>query len=257
MVPIVVIAGQSNAVGRGTVPLIPAAYLTEGYDDPYPPVQLVYKTSDAPDDPPTWGFDEGPDDLDYIHSGNGTYGIELSLGRKLHRLGYEHAIAKMAITSSSLGTHWKVGATYPTLGDNLFTQFLAYCTAAQTSLSGTVTELIWIQGEADAGNLTNANAYAANFATFASTFRSTFPAVPITINRLHSASGGTYNSIVRAQQDIIAATVPGIRIFSVDDLDLTGAHFTSPAFLTLGERFADRIVRRRPRVGVGVGLGAA
>lgn len=257
MPPIVVIAGQSNAAGRGTIPLLPGACVTLGYGDPLPAVQFMYRVEDTPTDPLEWDFDEAAGDLDYIHSGNGTYGIELSLGRRLHQAGYEHAIVKMAIGSSSLAVHWDAtSGAYPAgPADPLFTQFLDYCTSAETDLSGTIAELIWIQGETDAGNQAHANAYAANFAAFMTAFRAEFPGVPVTLNRLHSGSGGTYNSVIRAQQSTIVATVPGVRIFNVDDLALDGAHFTSAAFITLGERFADAILGRRPGVGVRVGMG--
>lgn len=252
--PIVVIAGQSNAAGRASLPSVPSAL---GYASAYASVQCMYRVEDAPNglNAFTWDFDVGPEDLDYIHSGNGTFGVELSLGRKLYRAGYEHAICKMAIGSTSLGVHWKaVGGTYPSTGDKLFTQFVDYCTTAETSLGGEIAELIWIQGEADAANAAHAAAYAANFAVFASTFRTTFPGVPITINRLHTDCSQDHTATVRAQQATILTTVPGVRIIGADDLSLPdGSHYSSPAFVTLGERFASAILGGRPAVGLCVG----
>lgn len=241
--PIVVIAGQSNAAGRGTLVLIPN-YQLHGYDDPFPSVQMIRKIGDSPQDPLVWIDETGPDDLDYIHSGNGVFGVEMSMCRRLHTHGYTHALAQYAIGSTSLGTHWKTTGTFPT-GDNLFTQFLAFLDGAETSLSGTIAELVWIQGEADAGNSGHAAAYATNMSAFITAFRASFPAVPITINRLHLSNGGAFTSTVRTAQDTIARTVPGVRIFSVDDLPLDGAHFTSASFMALGERFADQILAGR------------
>jgi len=78
--PIVVIAGQSNAAGRGAVQLIPA-YQEHGYDDPFRSVQQLYKVADSPVDPLVWGFEVGPGHLEPIPSGNGTFGVELSMCR--------------------------------------------------------------------------------------------------------------------------------------------------------------------------------
>lgn len=256
MPPIVVIAGQSNAAGRGSLPSVPAAL---GYGTAYAPVQHMYRVEDAPNglNAFAWDFDVGPEDLTYIDSGNGTFGVELSLGRKLHRAGYEHAIVKMAIGSTSLGVHWKaLNSTYPSSGDKLFTQFIDYLGEAETALEGEIAELIWIQGEADAANSTHAGNYAANLREFIEEFREVFPGTPITLNRLHADCSQTHTATVRAAQTSFAAAVPGVRIVHADDLALPdGSHYSSPAYVTLGERFADALLGGGPAVGIRAGWG--
>lgn len=244
-VPIVVICGQSNAAGRGAVTLIPN-YLLHGYNGTFPAVQQRYLVDDGPTDPIVWDFDVGPSDLAPIVSGNGIFGVELSMCRRLYRNGYEHAMAKMAIGSTSLAVHWLPTGTFPT-GDNLFTQFLAFLDEAETDLDGTIAEIVWVQGETDAGNSGHAAAYAANLRAFIVAVRVAYPGVAFTINRLHINNGGAFTSTVRAAQDLVSRTVPGVRIFSCDDLPLDGAHFTAIGFMALGERFADQILVGRER----------
>lgn len=251
--PIVVIAGQSNAAGRGTVTVVPA-YQEHGYDVGFSRVQQYYKVDDGPTDPIVWDFEVGPNDLAPIASGNGVFGVELSMCRRLLANGYAHAMAKMAIGSSSLGVHWLPTGTFPT-GDNLFTQFLAFLDDAETQLDGEIAELVWIQGETDAGNSTHAANYATNLRAFIEAFRVAFPGVPVSINRLHTLNGGAFTSAIRQAQDLVARTVPGVRIFTCDDLPLTGAHFTSNGFMALGERFADAILQDKQIISSGVDSG--
>jgi PKD repeat protein len=252
MLPIVVIAGQSNAAGRGAVPLVPA-YQEHGYNAAFSSVQQLYKVDDGPTDPIVWDFEVGPSSLAPISSGNGIFGVELSMCRRLVANGYAHAMAKMAIGSTSLGVHWLPTGTFPT-GTNLFNTFLTFCTDAQTQLGGTISELVWVQGEADATNATHAANYATNLRAFIEAFRVAFPGVPVTINRLHLLNGGAFTSTVRDSQDLVARTVPGVRIFTCDDLPLTGAHFTSTGFMALGERFADAILSGTQSYGIQSGL---
>jgi PKD repeat protein len=247
--------GQSNAVGRGTIPSMPAVYSASGYDDPYPPVQFQYKIEDTPTDPLVWDFDVAADDLSYIPSGNGTYGIELSFGRRMVALGRSLSLVKMAIGSSSLFVHWRaIAGTYPTADPKLFTQLIAYCQAAEIALGDTISGVLGIHGETDGNNATHAAAYAANLTEFIETFRATFPGTPFFLNRLHYLCGSTHVSTIRAAQDAVAAAVPGVRVFSVDDLALDGAHFTSPAFITMGERFADEVFGASTSTGLIGGL---
>lgn len=251
---IIVIGGQSNAAGRGTVPLIPAAY--SSYADAFAPVQLRYKTEDEPTEPLVWDFDEGPADMEPIPSGNGTFGIELSLGRRLHSLGIPTTIAKMAIGSSSLAQHWGVGADYPLdPAVKLYQQFIDFCSDAETELSDEVAAVCWIHGETDGNNPTHAGNYATNLRDLIEEFRGSFPGVPWYLNRLHIDCGSTHVSTIRDAQDLVAATVPGVVVFDVDDLTLIGAHYDTPSFIALGFRFADQIAGVRA-AGIGVGMGA-
>lgn len=240
------VAGQSNAAGRGSVETVPD-YAALGYDQPYAPVQFVDWVEDSPTDPLAWDFERGPQTLRPLPGGNaGIMGVEMSLYRDLVAAGHAVAGGKMGIGSSTLAVHWKaVGSTYPTADPKLITQLLSAMAEAQALLPAGSLELVWIQGESDAGNQTQAEAYAANFGALVTVLRAAFPGLPITLNKLHSSAGGTFNSTVRAQQDIIAATIPGIRMINGDDLDLIGAHFTAPAYKTLGERFSAAILATR------------
>lgn len=241
--PIIAIAGQSNADGRADIFGV-TNWQTLDLQHPFSPVTYIEKRKDTPGAPPfTWDLERGPIALAPRPGGNqGIFGPELTLGRALIESDYEHALVKMAIGSTLLATHWRpVGGTFPTAEEPLFDRWIAQLHEAETALDGEVVGVVWVQGEADAGNLAAANAYAANLTTLISEFRARFPDTWWVINRLHAASGGSFNSTVRAHQDSVASTVAGVRIIGCDDLGLLGAHFTGDGYVELGRRFATAI----------------
>jgi hypothetical protein len=242
MRPIIALAGQSNADGRADIYSV-TDYASTGLTTPYSNVRYMEKREDSPTDPLVWDLERGPIDLQARPGGNqGIFGVELTLGRTLTELGFRHDIVKTAIGSTRLDTNWRaVGSTYPSTGSTLFEIWIAHLQEAERSLGGKVVGVVWIQGESDAGVLAAANAYSSNLVALISQFRSYFPNTWWVLNRLHSLSGGTYNSTVRAQQDLVVAAVEDTAIVACDDLGLVGAHFNGDGYVTLGERFADSI----------------
>jgi hypothetical protein len=242
--PIIVIAGQSNAAGRGSVEMI-TDFEVRGFHLPYTAVRYFDKVEDHPTIPLQWDFDRGPIDLQPLPGGNrGVCGIELALGRRLvETYGYAHAQVKIAIGSSTLQTHWRAnGSTYPSGDDPLSDQMIVQAHVAEDVLGGRVVGVIWIQGESDAGIGTAANDYADNQEALIVKWRAEFPDTWWYINQLHANAGGTFNATVRMQQAILVARTPNTRLVDVDDLSLVGAHFTADSYVELGYRFADEIV---------------
>jgi hypothetical protein len=201
------------------------------------------KREDAPSDPLEWDTERGVISLSARPGGSqGLFGTELTMGRRLDALETRHNIVKTAMGSTLLHTHWKpIAGAYPTSGKTLFELWIDHLLTAQATLGGKVAGCVWIQGESDAGNQTAANAYATNLVTLIAEFRRAFPGTWWILNRLHSGSGGNFNSTVRAAQDAAVLQVSDAWIIDGSDLPLSGAHFTGNGYVTLGNRFADAI----------------
>lgn len=240
---LIIIAGQSNAAGRGYTDFI-TTEPTIG--DAYPAVQYQEKWENTPTDPLAWDVNNGPDDLQSYYNGgaNGdTFGVELSLGRGLDALGNTVGIAKMAISGSSLHVHWKANSSaYPTADPKLSDQLITFAQTVAADIDLPVVGLVWIQGEADATDATQAAAYESNLTALVTKFRATFPGTWWVFNRLHTSATGAHKSTVRTQQTSFAANVSRVYMVDVDDLTIDGSnHFAADDYITLGYRFANTI----------------
>lgn len=230
---IIVLAGQSNADGRGNVSV---TFITGGLDVHYPNVPFIYQYADSPANPLVWTT-ASADDLQ--PKPNGDMGIELALGRYLDRLAPDSfAIVKMAIGGSSLHENWHPTASYPLAGPpNLFTQFITYVSSSQLTLSGAVAAVNWIQGETDAGIAAQAPLYSQNMGTLIDAFRVQFPGTPWVFNLLNISGAESFVDTVRTQQGLVTGSVTGTSMFNCDGLALTGLHFFSDGLVTLGNMF--------------------
>jgi len=261
-VPIALFLGQSNTPGRGVVQLTDDAL---GYQNPYAATQFMYQISGAPDDPPAFTL-YGPGDMVPLAGGNeGIFGAWLPFAHELNGLGIAHAVAMMAIDSSFLHTHWKPTATFPTVGDNLFTLALEFAHNAETDLGGYIAWVFWNQWEADADNDPASSAYAVNLAALITAFRAEFPGVPWILQAASAATiplGLDFAQRVIDAQIAVAAALPGVWLSSASGLTYgSGVHYDEPSLITIGGRYVDAIVtgsqsnglRIGPRIGVRVG----
>ncbi len=238
-VPIILIEGQSNAVGEAELgTLLNAVAL--GLTDPFPDVQYAEQLADKPIDPLVWGTVRGPIALQA--RSNGGFGIELTLGRRLVARGHTVAIGKIAIGSTLLATHWQpIDSDYPANGPSLIAQSFTFGHALEESLHGRVIGVIWIQSEADANNQVAAASYGGNMINLIDAEQHEYPGSWFLFNELH-AGGFTYTPVIRSKQSYVAATLPNVREITVDDLTMnpaSPAHFTAPSYATLGDRFGD------------------
>lgn len=240
-IPIIVILGQSNAGPHGAVQSLPN-FAQLGYDQPFPAVQWMQKYEDTPTDPIVWGVDTGPTPiaLQPTPGGNdGMMGVELSLGRRLVDLGRNVALARMAIGSTYLGLHWlAVGSTFPSTPPVLFDQLVAFCKQVEIAIGGKIAGFVHIAGEADAGNGGFAAAYDVNQIALVNQLRVTWPRSWYIFNLLNINFGSLVTTI-RAKQLNAAAALARTMVLNFDDLPLTGAHYDSPGFYTMGFRFAE------------------
>lgn len=238
---IVVLAGQSNAVGKVDEDDLTDTTLAEAFAN----VQMVQKVSVGTlSDPPTWTVDDGPAAVQPRADATQNMGPELSMARALDAAASRFNIVKFALTGSSLADNWMPAASWPTSGDNLFTQFMAYLAAAESTLNGRIAALVWVQGESDGLDLADANAYEANLTTFFAAVRAVYPGLPIVISRQSDDATVTYKATIRtAQAAFVAANPTNSYLVDTDDMTLVDAyHFSADSLDTLGDRYADRVL---------------
>lgn len=252
---IIVLAGQSNAVGKANSSTVTDVSLLTSF----PSIQLMQKVVvGTTTDPITWGLISGPADLDKRAGTTDNFGPDVSMGRALHAAASgRFAIAKFALTGTSLATQWLPGIGWPTspgADPDLFDQFLQFMESAETSLEGRVAAIIWVQGENDGLVLADSLAYEQNLTTFFNAVRAVYPGVPVIISRQNNSATVAYKATIReAQANWVAANPNTAYLVDTDDLALIDAyHFGGDAQDTLGRRFADRalallnVVNRNP-----------
>lgn len=168
-------------------------------------------------------------------------GCELSLGHGLDDVAHNFSFVKFGVGGTSLATQWLPTATFPTNppgGPNLFNQMVTYLQNAERDLGGHIRAIIWIQGESDAIDPTQAANYGTNLSAFITALRTHWPNLPFVFNRLSINNSGTYRTDVRAGQTTVANTVPGTWMVDCDDLILdSGLHFVPNDYVKLGYRF--------------------
>lgn len=231
---LVVIAGQSNAVGQGL-----PGNLTGGngvYVSAYPAVPLRINLSEF-FDPPVWTYNEGVDTQPLFHAGATKFGAELSLARYLNGVKPSGVcMAKYAIGGSGLQEWWLPSGNYPTGQTQLVYQFIDWVNQAKADCGATKVVLVWLQGERDALFTGTASAYAANMVTFMGLVRAGLGSIPIVVGRVHSSNAGPFVSVVQAQEATYVSGDALSTLVNVDAAALSGdfAHFTADGYITLG-----------------------
>lgn len=240
---LIVVAGQSNAVGKADIDNATDPTLA----GPYPNVTLVQKVSVGTlTDPITWTVDDSGA-LAPRASADQNFGPELSMGRALDAAASQFDIVKFALTASSLADNWMPGIGWPTspaADPDLFDQFMAYLAAAETSLNGQIAALVWVQGETDGLDATDAANYQANLEAFFAAIWAVYPGLPIVISRQSSSASVTYKATIQAAQEAFVAAHPtNTYLVDTDDLALIDVyHFSADSLDTLGRRYADRVL---------------
>ena len=242
-IPQINIEGQSNADGTYDALNITDVPTRTLYSTPFAPVQMMELQSNAPVVPQTWDRTRGPISLQTQPGGSlGSFGIEMGVGHDLYSAGITCAISKVSVRGASLAVDLGVGTSYDT-------QCIARQQLARTTMGTYIFACCWLQGEADAGSPTQASAYATNLTNRINNYRSqlgpTLDGGPIwmIISRVDTQGAYTYQDVVRAAEDFVAATMPRVRIIETSDLALTGAHYQSDSMVTLGHRFSAELLK--------------
>ena len=249
----VMIAGQSNVgVGPGQETSLLTIALPSDYNTPFTAIQTAKQLASSNTDPIPWmgPYADSPIEPYTAANGSDQFGVELSMGRYLQASQTSPAWFedKFAVASSTLQVNWRPAATYPTKpsgSPNLFSQFLTYCQAEEVAQHAHLVVLIWIQGESDAQNATDAANYATNMSALWTAFQAVYPNTILIFDKLSSHTGQAYANTVRAQQDTFAASATNVVEINVDDLAMvggTGVHFTANSLVALGRRFGKQVL---------------
>lgn len=199
---VILLAGQSNANG-------PISATRGTPDGDYSNVYTLASMYDTEQDRGTTSRQPVDD--------NGRWGAELALSRLMvGRWGASNvAVWKVAYPGSSMFVDWEPssGSVWSWFKTHLANARTAYWTRPNVSLEG----LVWVQGEADAGNSTWASAYETNMVRFIGNVRSAVgdTNMPLAIYRLHSSEGDTYASTIRTAQNTLTSQ-PRVAVFNVD-----------------------------------------
>ena len=228
IIPMYVFAGQSNAVGVNSF-----SELTPGQAAPQPNV-LFYGPNELGN---TWA--PLTPSATSPNSFNG-FGPEISAGKSISAGlgGSQVAEVKYAVGATSL---WDPLDWNPNGNNNLYDQMVARVNAAGAALAGQghttfVAGVFWMQGESDADE-GHASEYGANLTNLIASVRGLYgEATPFVFGQIIDRDANT--SIVRAQQQLVANTVPNTAYVLTDDLGHTDfIHFNGPGAYTMGERF--------------------
>lgn len=228
----VAIAGQSNAALRGNSTLVDYGLLaTASYS------LATIETSISFTPPPGYASqDLGPIAPTGLNSG-----LELGLGRALVKSGTSTSvlpISKMGIDGTAIAT-WILAANYD--------RWVTAMSLRATTTSRPITDIIWVQGEADAGDATLSAAYESQLGILVAKFRVSFPTARIWIVQLNAnctaapITGPWRDAVRLAQSNVVAANSTFCYLVNPDNIALgtDNAHYTADGFWALGVRLAE------------------
>jgi hypothetical protein len=251
-IPLLIFAGQSNAVGASTSvhELPPDSPLREAQRN----VLFWGPTSDTPS--PSWDRLRPPTEVSATVTGpksGAGFGPEISAAGRVSEVVYGGeavAAVKFAVNGSNLYHEWN-----PADPASYFAAMVARARAAIAAMpdqvigaAPQVAGFFWMQGESDTGDAATAHAYFDNLANLIRNVRSTFAAhdLPVVLGQI--AHAGAFTETVRAQQARAAAELPRVGLAVTDDIprsayDNDTIHFGTAGTVTLGERFAEVFAR--------------
>jgi Carbohydrate esterase, sialic acid-specific acetylesterase len=210
-----VLAGQSNMLGRG-FPLSDGAS-----SDPH---LLVWRTK-------AWKVALDPlGDKKVAENGVGP-GMTFGLGALQHLQPETVGVVMCAVGGTTI-SKWLPGRS-------VYTDCIDQVHAAGGHIDG----IIFLQGESDATNQSDAEAWAKRFSSVLKGFRTDLGTdVPFVIGQIGkiTASGFGYQKTVRSQQATAATAHPGLAMITTKDLPTgsDGLHFSVDSYRTIGKRFA-------------------
>ena len=271
VVPLVIIAGQSNAVGFDTLTGELAADTADARID------FWWRCGDPPPDehdstsggkwthlqPQPRGNPLSSGDRQYgnFHYPEGGFGPEFGLARTLfHQDGKPLAVIKVAWSGTSLAADWNAvredGLCYQALLRELKTAMIA---AQARGIHLRPRAFVWVQGESDATSA-DAPRYAASLKAMLAGLRKELntPDLPAFLGlntRFGATSGGPVMPMVAAvvqAQKAVASSDKRCVYVNTEGAELAnGAHFDSAGTLEVGRRYARAILdyERMPVVG--------
>ena len=177
-------------------------------------------------------------------SANTRFGPEVSFAHAMAKSFPDDDIrlVKYAASGTALYNDWA-----PTNGP----QYRTFITTAKAALADldankvvySVSGMLWLQGESDAGEK-QGEEYEKNLTAFITHMRSIFttPEMPFIIARVRDHYGkGAQANMVRDAQERLAQTMRRVAWFDTDDCSMVNAgHYDSAGLIEIGKRFADK-----------------
>lgn len=231
---LVVIFGDSNAVGQGTTSSADAAFGVTTATATVP-FHVTYATNGALD-PPTM-ITIGPRDLQpYDVGAVPGLGVELTLGRELYLEGFAPYVAKFALNATT-ADNYKPSSTYPSSGGNLLARLKAYIDARIAESGKQLGAVVISLGVNDASSGITANAYQTNMTDIIASLRSSYgSSLKVVLIRVNSGSSPAEIATVRTAQAALDAADANLTVVDNDTLTLSdGLHYTSSSYLQLGQ----------------------
>lgn len=230
-----ILAGQSNMVGLGI-----NSELSSADNKPIADATIYYNDSIHPNTNTQKWLPLGP--------GFGVtetrYGPELGFGQRLRQLWPTRKLAliKVAEGGTALFDRWtaKTGDLYQLLISEAQAQLAVLRKSYNVQLMG----MLWMQGESDAIDVANANAYQGRFSAFITAVRQDLgaPKLPVVAGLIAPQGGWPYATIVRNATTALSKLLPPMEVVETSDLPMhptDQAHYNSASTLTLGRRFAE------------------
>jgi len=224
---LVVLAGQSNALGYGVEPKdLPAAWKED------PSVRIWRngrfetlspgRNTGTPRNPRAWGPEVG---------------FALAW-RRSHPQG-ELDIVKVAKGSTGLAADPRALDWSPRSRE-LYADTTAQAAAAQRASGAPVAAILWMQGEEDAVSGAKAAAYGANLTAFVRAARRDWGDAPVVLGRIGAAAREAHAAQVRRAQAEVARTEPRIRMVDTDAFPVQSdrLHLDARGQLALGDAMA-------------------
>ena len=248
------LAGQSNASGRGDASQIPAG---SSLAEPQADVQFYWrKTLNVTNGNLTQNtFLSLQPDSGHGRNNPGSFpvefGPELGMGRTLADLFPDKniAIIKYSHGGSNLHSDWGAGGTRYNTFISTVNDALGDITAAGATFQ--LKGIVWVQGEADSGNATNAGNYAANLADLISRMRNDVFAgaeAPFVLSRLSDNQYPTLSTnvrTVRTAQQQTADAMENVEWVDADDAAFSvysgTVHFNANGITNLGNALGQQV----------------
>jgi hypothetical protein len=228
-VKVYLLAGQSNMVGFGENNALPTEL-----KQPQTDVQIFHGGG--------WG---------YLRPGLGkdgnSFGPEITFGRDMaDALPHDRiALIKVAWGGTNLMQQWRPPLAGGQVGP-LYTDFMNIVTGALASLGSDyeIAGMAWMQGESDSNPLEWAEAYEQNLTFFIQSIRLDLnvPNMPFVIGQITDSSTWIYGAIVMQAQYNVSETVPNTAMVYTSDLPHDGVHYYTAGVMTLGSRFAEKML---------------
>jgi hypothetical protein len=252
---LVAILGQSNAIGFGRADQLTGsdAELATAFPGVlYDAVVIV--AAGVPLGPNFARYSFGPLAPYSYEGGAAQFGAEMTMGRDLAAAAPgKFFITKWAQSGASLSLNLGAGVAYPGVGPNEAHLMLMHVGNAMEACDCSQLVVVWIQGEADAQTVADAQEYQQKLTGLIALFRSSWPSSRWVVSRLND---DFVNSIYHPQatatvQAAEAAVVAGDSLTALVDpsaiaLSSDHTHYTTQGYLQLGHLYASAVLAVNP-----------